>query len=73
MATFKRRCCRMCKFHHVYCDERRFAGCECRAWDDPENRDRYHTCGRGNYPESSMRAGTNCPRFVFFPPEEYLD
>lgn len=72
MTAQKTRCCYMCKFHNVYWEGQQFAGCECLVWDDIQLRETHHTCGRSLSPESSRRSGTSCPRFVYFPPEEFL-
>ncbi len=73
MAAERKQSCYLCKFHNVYWEGDQFAGCECRAWDDPEMREKYHVCGRSLSPEASRRSGQGCPRFVYFPPDDFID
>jgi hypothetical protein len=73
MSQPKKRCCYLCRFHHVYWEESEFAGCECRAWDDPDMRNKHHLCGRGASYSASRESGTHCPRFAFYPPEDVKD
>ncbi len=73
MAAQHGRCCYLCKFHDVYWDGHEFAGCECRAWDNPEMLEKHHVCGRASSAEAARTSGTRCPRFLFYPPEDVTD
>ena len=67
----KKRCCYLCRFHHVYWEGTDFAGCECRAWDEKEALAKHHKCGGAASYSASRESGLRCPRFAFFPPEDY--
>ena len=69
----KHKSCYLCRFHHVYWEGTDFAGCECRGWDDPAKMATHHQCGGATSYSAARDSGKQCPRFAFFPPEEYRD
>jgi len=66
----KEKSCYFCRYHHVYWRDTQFDGCECKAWQSAEDLHRHHACGGHLDYSVSRQSGHNCPRFVYFPPEE---
>lgn len=67
----KDKACYYCRFHDVYWTGTRFDGCSCRAFHEGEQLSRYHKCeGSASY-DASRQSGRDCPRFVYYPPDEW--